>query len=95
MFHFITGMESNFDITRSDFVTTQGINYDLMSIMHYGAFDFSRNRQPTIEPIDANVPLSRLGQRDGFTQSDIQHVNALYCGGGGILWSVIIILVAI
>lgn len=61
--------------------------------MHYGAFDFSRNGQPTIEPMDASFPLGDLGQRDGFTQSDINHVNTLYCGGGGkmaIIWSTII-----
>ena len=76
-------MESNFDITSTSFVTTQGIPYDLSSIMHYGAFDFSRNGQPTIEPLNSNVPLNDLGQRNGFTQSDISHVNTLYCGGGG------------
>ena len=76
-------MESNFVKQSPTIVTTQGIQYDLRSIMHYGAFDFSRNGQPTIEPVDSTVPLNELGQRNGFTQSDINHVNTLYCGGGG------------
>ena len=75
-------MESNFDITSPSFVTTQGVPYDLGSIMHYGAFDFSRNGQPTIVPVDSTVPLSALGQRDGFSNSDLDHVNLLYCGAG-------------
>ena len=63
-------------------MTTQGIPYDLGSVMHYSAFAFSRNRQPTIEPVNPSVQLSSLGQRNGFSPSDIQHVNTLYCGGG-------------
>ena len=76
------GLESNFEITSTAFVTTQGVPYDTGSIMHYGAFAFSRNRQPTIEPVNRNIPLNSLGQRNGFSPSDIQHVNTLYCGGG-------------
>jgi astacin len=76
-----TGTENNFEITPDTFVTTQGIPYDLGSVMHYGAFAFSRNRQPTIEPVNPNVALNSLGQRNGFSSSDIDHVNTLYCGG--------------
>lgn len=79
----VSGQENNFEITSSAFVTTQGIPYDLRSVMHYSAFAFSRNRQPTIVPVDSSIQLSSLGQRDGFSPSDIQHVNTLYCGGGG------------
>lgn len=79
----ITGLESNFETTSTAFVTTQGVPYDLRSIMHYGAFAFSRNGRPTIEPVDSSVSQNSLGQRNGFTQLDIQHVNTLYCGGGG------------
>ena len=74
-------MESNFDKTSTSFVTTQGVAYDYGSVMHYGAYDFSRNGQPTIVPQDSNIPLSGLGQRKGFSPSDITHVNVLYCGG--------------
>ena len=76
-------MEYNFDPQSAAFVTTQGVPYDLRSIMHYGAYDFSRNGQPTIEPVDSAIPLNALGQRQTLTNLDIQHVNTLYCGGGG------------
>ncbi len=61
------------------FVTTQGVPYDLTSIMHYGAYAFSRNGKPTIKPNDHSVPLNLLGQRSGFSEKDLMHLNALYC----------------
>ncbi len=78
----IIGTEGNFEIANPNFVTTQGVPYDIRSIMHYSATAFSINRLPTIEPIDPNIPLSQLGQRQGFTELDLQHVRTLYCGGG-------------
>ena len=76
------GMESNFEVTSTSFVTTQGIPYDIMSVMHYSAYAFSRNGRPTIEPVDRSIPLSALGQRRGFSPSDLEHVNTLYCRRG-------------
>jgi hypothetical protein len=54
--------------------------YDLGSIMHYGAFAFSRNGQPTIT---VNEPYtddwqSRLGQRSGLSQRDRNAMGCLY-----------------
>ena len=46
--------------------------------MHYDAYAFSTNGRPTIEPRDTRVKLSSIGQRRGFTDLDLQHVNALY-----------------
>ncbi len=63
-------------------MTTQGVPYDIGSIMHYGAFAFSRNREPTIQPRDSSVSLDQLGQRSGFSSRDLQHVNTLYCSDG-------------
>ncbi len=62
-------------------VTTYGIPYDLDSIMHYGAYAFSYNEQPTIKPRNSSIPLARLGQRRGFSEKDLMHINALYCEG--------------
>lgn len=47
--------------------------------MHYGAYAFSRNRQPTIVPKVSGVGLNNLGQRNGLSNSDFQHVEQLYC----------------
>ncbi len=79
--HF-TGVENNFDIVSRSFVTTQGVPYDISSVMHYGAFAFTRNGRPTIQPVDSTVALNQLGQRSGFSTLDLQHVNTLYCNDG-------------
>ena len=73
----VSGREKNFDIMRG--ANTQGVPYDYSSIMHYRANAFSTNQQPTIEPKNSSVPLDSLGQRDGFSLRDLQHVNTLYC----------------
>ena len=54
--------------------------------MHYSARAFSRNGQPTIVPVDNSVSLNDLGQRQGLTNLDLQHVATLYCAGKQILW---------
>lgn len=43
-----SGMEHNFDSYGPDQITNFGIEYDKQSIMHYGAYAFSHNGQPTI-----------------------------------------------
>ena len=67
------------------FATTQGVEYDFRSLMHYDAYAFTRNGQPTIEPQDSTVPLDSLGQRDKLSSGDLLHVNTLYCGEGLLL----------
>ena len=83
--HFIhftyTGVESNFDVVSMAFATTQGIEYDFTSLMHYDAYAFTRNGHPTIEPLDSSISLNSLGQREGLSTRDLQHINTLYCGG--------------
>ena len=74
------GVESNFEKVSSAFATTQSVPYDYRSIMHYSAYAFSQNGNPTIEPINSSVSLRDLGQRSGFSDHDLQHVNVLYCG---------------
>ncbi len=48
--------------------------YDFGSIMHYGAFAFSKNGLATIETINGQP----IGQRDGLSAGDIAAVRALY-----------------
>jgi hypothetical protein len=73
-----TGTSGNFNKINENVATTQRIPYDLRSIMHYDAYAFSTNGRPTIEPRNTRVKLSNIGQRQGFTDLDLQHVNTLY-----------------
>ena len=73
------GVESNFEKVSSAFSTTQGVPYDYSSVMHYGAYAFSRNGYPTIQPTDPGISLDTLGQRTGLSTFDLEHVNVLYC----------------
>ena len=81
LFSSYSGRENNFEITNPAFVTTQSVPYDLRSIMHYGARAFSSNGQLTIDPVDPNVSPNDLGQRRELSDRDLQHIQALYCGG--------------
>jgi hypothetical protein len=78
-FSSLLGRERNFEIASPRLVTTQDLPYDISSVMHYSAYAFSRNRRPTIIPVDPSIALSALGQRQGMTSLDVQHVHRLYC----------------
>jgi astacin len=49
--------------------------YDYNSIMHYPAYSFSINGQPTIQTIPAGIPI---GQRVGLSAGDISAVRKMY-----------------
>ncbi|HST84829.1 MAG TPA: Dot/Icm T4SS effector Zinc-dependent metalloprotease LegP [Kineosporiaceae bacterium] len=49
--------------------------YDYGSIMHYGAYAFSKNGQPTIVPKQSGVTI---GQRNGLSAGDIAAVHHIY-----------------
>ncbi|KAF3686989.1 Low choriolytic enzyme [Channa argus] len=69
----IPGMEHNF---RKIQTINLGTPYDYNSVMHYGRFAFSSNREPTIVPIpDPNVAIGRAQQ---MSPTDILRVNRLY-----------------
>lgn len=70
-----SGMKQNFlkyDSTRF------GTPYDFKSIMHYGAYYFSKNNKPTLEPLSKSYRISDLGQRQQMTSGDIQRLNEMY-----------------
>jgi hypothetical protein len=46
----ITGRENNFEKAKRGEEYGQGVEYDYRSVMHYTAFAFSQNNQPTIVP---------------------------------------------
>ncbi len=79
---FITVEYENIDkanATQFDQVFDQGIDagpYDFNSIMHYGAFDFSRDGLASaMETVPAGIPL---GQRTALSFGDIDAINRLY-----------------
>lgn len=67
------GREHNFNqqITDGDDIGA----YDYGSIMHYGAYAFSKNGQMTIEPLQSGVTI---GQRNGLSAADIAAIHAIY-----------------
>ncbi|XP_062550272.1 hatching enzyme 1.2-like [Armigeres subalbatus] len=59
--------------------STFGTKYDLGSVMHYSKKAFSWNGFQTIEP---KVKFSgKIGQRNGFSSSDIKRIKTMYCNG--------------
>ena len=72
-------LRDNFRIERNS--DTQNIAYDYDSIMHYDAYAFSSNDQPTIQPVDETIPLTRIGQRNALSERDKRHIQQLYCKG--------------
>lgn len=70
------GYEINFKKARVGEATGFGVRYDYGSVMHYTTTAFSKNGQPTIVPkIKTNEPI---GQREGFSRSDIEKVKRMY-----------------
>ena len=54
--------------------------YDYQSIMHYGAYNFSKNGKKTMMPLMDNV---EIGQRERLSDKDIAAVNGMYPESGG------------
>lgn len=52
-------------------------DYDYQSIMHYGAYAFSKNGKKTLVPIDETI---EIGQRNQLSEKDIAAVAAMYPG---------------
>jgi hypothetical protein len=69
----LSGKENNFNqhIADGDDIG----EYDFDSIMHYGAYDFSKNGLPTIEPLKSGVTI---GQRNGLSKGDLAAVREIY-----------------
>ncbi|KAI6236084.1 Metalloendopeptidase [Aphelenchoides besseyi] len=69
------GMQSQFEKYSPVTIQNLGTSYDYSSIMHYGPTAFSRNGLPTIVPKTQNA---QIGQRHGFSQTDVYKINTLY-----------------
>lgn len=71
-----TGAETNFKKYSDDESWTLNQTYDYGSVMHYGAFDFAKDKdKPVIIPLQKNV---EIGQREGFSEKDVATINLLY-----------------
>jgi len=73
-----SNMRFNFNIEKGS--RTLGTPYDYDSVMHYGPYSFSTNRQATILPKDRS---KKIGNRNGMSANDIRKLRILYkCGSG-------------
>ncbi|CEF70616.1 Astacin-like metalloendopeptidase [Strongyloides ratti] len=68
----------NFLINTHNESDTLGFAYDYGSIMHYGVYSFSKNKQPTMLPKDI-LYKKTIGHADKATFSDIKMINLHYC----------------
>ena len=76
------GKEHNFKKQSEEDLDPLNAPYDTGSIMHYGRYTFNKNGRPTIEVI--GNPYKVIGQRFGFSKTDIEQLNALYdCSNDG------------
>ena len=73
----IPWMTGDFMKYSSSEVTHFNSTYDYDSLMHYSAFAFSANGDPTIEPLDSSK-LKTIGQREKLSEKDIHKLNAMY-----------------
>lgn len=71
------GTENNFQKYGTDRITHFGAEYDLGSVMHYGAYGFSINGQATIVPLH---PLGGIvmGQRTHMSELDQLRLKRMY-----------------
>jgi hypothetical protein len=69
----ISVLRSNFDQIFDDMQTPTP--YDWASLMHYGAWTFTRNGGATLESIPVGMPLSNIA---GYSAGDIDAIKRLY-----------------
>lgn len=69
----IKTLKANYDIPVDN--VAQSGSYDFASIMHYGAYTFTRNGEPTMESIP---PGMRLSTSSGYSAGDVDGIKRLY-----------------
>jgi len=73
-----SGKSNNFEEYRTNRVDSLGTPYDYDSVMHYGGTYFTKNGKLTIKTNDPSKQ-STIGQREGFSKTDVKQLNLLYC----------------
>jgi len=91
----LSGREGNFKKYGQDKINHLGAKYDTCSVMHYPSWAFAKTRGlKTIEVVKGGA--CTIGQRDGFSDTDVRKINTLYncdpdkypnVGGGGVVTS--------
>lgn len=66
----------SFDVVNPQFFDNFGTNYDLLSVMHYPRWAFTRNGQDTIIPIDRRY--SEIIGAETLSAGDIERLNRMY-----------------
>lgn len=69
-----SGKEYNFAMYTNSYVSAFGQEYDYKSILHYGAYAFTKNGLKTIEAKGSES----IGQRSYLSELDIKKVNIMY-----------------
>ncbi len=69
------------NFTRSQILSNDIGSYDYDSIMHYSAYSFSKNSSKTIAPVDINIDVARLGQREKLSEKDLSALKVIYGSG--------------
>ena len=78
----VRGFEFAFDKYDLDKIDHLGAEYDTCSVMHYPEKAFSKNGEKTIESKSPDTDDCTIGQRNGFSDTDIRKINTLYqCEG--------------
>jgi len=75
--HILDGLQHNFDKYPTDVISNYGVDYDVLSVMHYPGYGFTRNGYATIIPHDITL-IRTMGQRNGMSDKDISRLNAMY-----------------
>lgn len=73
----LPGFENNFD-KLTDYIDSRRTEYDIHSIMHYSAYTFSNNGQPTMTNLNNSVSPTDMGNAENFTENDIEGILLLY-----------------
>jgi len=75
--HLIAGTEFNFNKYNTSLITNFDHGYDYDSIMHYGAYGFTKDGYATLVPNNIAY-INVIGQRGQLSQGDIAKVNTMY-----------------